>query len=159
MTRDSAARTSAAATTTTTRPRLVSRSGAFAAWPRVGSKRAAWLGTGESEGAVQRTAARLRALSWGNADGSSGNSGSSGSSSARIALMTTSAAQTFIRAILLTMSVLGPLLDQTCARSNLCSIVRPFDRKIYYIVVSRRSDIFATRPNRCLGYETENVSL
>ena len=72
-----------------------------------------------------------------------------GALSAPIALMTTSADQTFIRAILLIMFV----------RSDLRSIVRLFDREIYYIFISRGSDIFATRPNRCLGYGARNVSL
>src|SRR5271156_4773848 len=188
MTRDSAASTSAAATATTTRPRLVSRSGGFAvsgrvAWSRAGRGRAAWspdgwgrgawpgAGAGGSSGAVQRTAARVRALSLpavslgavslgavslaavslgvlscGDAAGSSGRIGRS---SARMALMMTSAAQTFIRDILLIMFV----------RSDLHSIVRLFDRKTYYIFLSRGSDIFATRPNRCLGYGARNVSL
>jgi repressor LexA len=44
-------------------------------------------------------------------------------------------------------------------RSDFSSIVRLFDPKSYYIVVSRGSDISATRPNRCLGYEARNVSL
>src|SRR5215469_10744627 len=121
------------------------------AWPAAGSGHVAWSGTVTvgGTGSVQRAAARLCALSCGNADG---NAGGSGSSSARDTLMTTSRAQYFIRGILATKLV----------RSDPCSIVHLFDRKshhIIYIVVSRRSDISATRPNRCLGYEARNVSL
>src|SRR4029077_17261125 len=82
-------------------------------------------------GALSLGAPPVGMLSCGIAAGSSGRTGSS---SARMALMATSAAQTFIRDILLILFV----------RSDLRSIVRLFDRKTYYIFLSRGSDIFAT---------------
>jgi hypothetical protein len=158
----------------TARPRLVSRSGAAVAvvwlrgaWPRTARLEAArleavrleavrlesvWLESVWPAGAVWLTGAgpctaRMPTVRpWNLQMAAAWRSGSSsGKAIACIALMAT--------------SVIKPSFELYCVRSLLRSIVFLFDRKSYYIVVSRGSDIFGDTSNRCLGYGAKNASL